>query len=208
MQNRIKICGITRLEDAQLASDLGAYALGFIFYEKSPRFIRPEAVRLILDQLNAPKELRKVGVFVNKSVEDILEWKKISGIDVIQLHGDEGRYEIEALHGHAIWKAIRLKSSDQLALLNDYGHDFEAFLFDAAVSGEYGGTGHRIAEELLSKIPREKPFILAGGLGPDNWRQVFDRFSPFGVDLSSSVELSPGIKDASKLRQLFATRNF
>lgn len=202
----IKVCGITRLEDAQLAVDLGAMALGFIFYEKSPRYISPENVRALLDRLKAPASLLKVGVFVNADPQTLRDYQDRSGVDILQLHGDEGIETLASVKDRRLWKAFRLQNSEQLSQLPLYAAYVEAFLFDAAVPGEYGGTGHRLADDLLSKIPREKSFILAGGLGPENWESVYKRYKPLAIDLSSSVEVRPGVKDAERLKQLFQRR--
>ncbi len=206
---RIKICGITRSEDARLALKLGAWALGFIFYEKSPRYIPADNVRRILDELEAEGLVpeRKVGVFVNASADVIQKTVEISGIDTVQLHGDEDAAFCQSLKGLNIWKAFRLRSADQLLALPSFEPLIEAFLFDAAVPGQYGGTGHTTDWSLVAGIQSSCPLILSGGLHPDNIQAAAAAVPAFAFDLSSGVEVKPGIKDADKLRKLFIARS-
>jgi phosphoribosylanthranilate isomerase len=206
---RIKICGITRTEDARLALQLGAWALGFIFFEKSPRYIPPAAVREILDALAAEGLVpeRKVGVFVNAPAAQIQDTVKISGIDTVQLHGDETPELCQQLSGLLLWKAFRLRSADQLLALPSFEPFAEAFLFDAAVPGQYGGTGHTTDWNLVAGIQSSRPLILSGGLHPENLQAAMSAVPAFAFDLSSGVEVKPGIKDADKLRKLFIVRS-
>ena len=205
---RIKICGITRTEDARLAMQLGAWSLGFIFYEKSPRYISADAVRRILDALAAEGIVpeRKVGVFVNASAAHIRDTVKISGIDTVQLHGDETPELCQQVSGLTLWKAFRLRSADQLLALPAFEPFAEAFLFDAAVPGQYGGTGHTTDWNLVAGIQSSRPLILSGGLHPENIQAAMTAVPAFAFDLSSGVEAEPGIKDANKLRKLFSAR--
>ncbi len=202
----IKVCGITNLEDARKAIAEGAFALGFIFYEKSPRCIAPEAAQAIIKA--CPGAHRWVGVFVNSSAERIREVIQRSGIDTVQLHGDETPEHAKALSPHRIWRAIRLKSVDQFQELPAFAPYVEAFLFDASVPGQYGGTGHTVDWNLLDQVPRDTPLIVSGGLHPGNVREAWERFKPYALDLSSGVEISPGKKDHKKLEQLFAQKAF
>ncbi|MDQ3231020.1 MAG: phosphoribosylanthranilate isomerase [Pseudobdellovibrionaceae bacterium] len=206
---RIKICGITRTEDARLAMSLGAWALGFIFYDKSPRFIEAKRVRQILDELAAEGLIpeRKVGVFVNASAETIRQTVQVSGIDTVQLHGDETLAFSQSLKGLRLWKAIRLRTAEQLHELPSFEPYVEAFLFDAAVPGQYGGTGHTTDWSLVASFPSSRPVILSGGLHPDNFQAAAATVPAFAFDLSSGVEVKPGIKDADKLRKLFLLRS-
>ncbi|WP_176736336.1 phosphoribosylanthranilate isomerase [Oligoflexus tunisiensis] len=206
---RIKICGITRTEDARLALQLGAWALGFIFHEKSPRYITAAAVRRILDDLAAEGLVpeRKVGVFVNATTDHIHNTLAISGLDTVQLHGDETPAFCQSLSGTRLWKAFRLRSSDQLLELPAFEPTIEAFLFDAAVAGQYGGTGHTTDWSLVASIQSSRPLILSGGLHPENLQAAAAAVPAFAFDLSSGVEVSPGIKNADKLRKLFQLRN-
>ncbi len=201
----IKVCGITQLKDAQLAVDLGAMALGFIFYPKSPRYISPKAAHEIIAKLT-PSSVLKVGVFVNAGAQEAKSVALESGIDILQLHGDETPEYCASLANLRLWKAFRLKSEGQIAQISAYEPFVEAFLFDAAIEGAYGGTGHSLSADLLAKIPQRKPTLLAGGLGPDNWQSTYETYRPWAIDLSSSVESSPGIKDPEKLKKLFLKR--
>ncbi|RZA13985.1 MAG: phosphoribosylanthranilate isomerase [Proteobacteria bacterium] len=201
----IKVCGITQLKDAQLAVDLGAMALGFIFYPKSPRYISPEAAYEIISKISSSSVL-KVGVFVNAGTDEAKSVALRSGIDILQLHGDETPEYCNGLSEFRLWKAFRLKSEDQISQISAFEPFVEAFLFDAAVDGDYGGTGHTLSAELLAKIPQRKPTLLAGGLGPDNWQSTYETYKPWAIDLSSSVESRPGIKDPEKLKKLFLKR--
>lgn len=206
---RIKICGITQTEDARLAMDLGAWALGFIFYAKSPRFIEARRVRNILDELAADGLVpeRKVGVFVNATATEIQKVSQESGIDTVQLHGDETVDFCQSLKDLRLWKAFRLRTAEQLKELPAFESCVEAFLFDAAVPGQYGGTGHTTDWSLVAGIKSSRPLILSGGLNPDNLQAAAAAVPAFAFDLSSGVEAKPGIKDADKLRKLFTLRS-
>ncbi len=202
----IKICGITRLEDARLAYDLGAWSLGFICYDRSPRYIAPLAIQAIIRGLPKDRPMRFVGVFVNSSPESIVKVVTMSGIDTIQLHGDEGVAVAQELGKYVIWKAFRLQKAEQFLQADAFSDHVEAFLYDAAVPGLYGGTGHLVDWELLDRAPRRKPLLVSGGLNPDNALAAWQRFQPMALDLSSGVESSPGIKDANKLKKLFSVK--
>lgn len=193
----VKICGITRLTDAQLAQELGADAIGFIF-AKSPRQITPLLASAIGDEIRTVR----VGVFVNQPLEEIKAIRKKCDLDIIQLHGDESPEFCDALGGKII-KAFSMKNENSLAQIDDYPMAWK-ILIDAYVPGQRGGTGKRINTLLLNKINNPSQIILAGGLNPQNIRQTLKNLHPFGIDVSSGVEKSPGIKDADKLRELFA----
>lgn len=204
-QVKVKVCGLTRATDAALAVRLGAWALGFIFYPKSPRYIRPEAVATLLAELrqeglSLPKT---VGVFVDATPALIREHLRSSGVDAAQLHGDEELSALIELQDLPLIKAFRLQSEAELPKLLPYAAHAEALLFDAAVPGAYGGTGHKADWGLIEKVRIPKPLILSGGLTPDNIREAIERLRPFALDLSSGVESSPGIKDPEKLYRLF-----
>ncbi len=203
--SRVKICGLTRYEDAELALQLGAWGLGFIFYAKSPRYVTPEAVREILQRLQAKglQAERHVGVFVNASAEEIRHVKEVSGIDTIQLHGDEDLTFVKHLSDLRLWKVFRLKTEEQLGEIPPYAPWVEAFLCDAAVTGTYGGTGQLADWGLLARMPTETPLIASGGLHADNIRSAADQLKPFALDVSSGVEEAPGRKDTQKMKALF-----
>jgi phosphoribosylanthranilate isomerase len=195
MRVRIKICGITCLEDAQLAVHHGADALGFMFYAPSKRCISRELARSICRAL--PPCVTKVGVFVNATREDVTETLNTCGLDVIQFHGDETpencqHYPVKTM------RAFRVHDASSLVSLEKYHTD--AWLVDSFQPDQRGGTGHAFQWDLLSSLrPYSKPLFLAGGLGPDNIRRAIEEVQPFGVDVSSGVEASAGRKCPQKL---------
>jgi phosphoribosylanthranilate isomerase len=199
---KIKICGLTRLEDARLALELGAWALGFIFYRKSPRFISPENAGKILSTLSSQlKAVRKVGVFVNPSLAEIRTAVEQAPLSVIQLHGDESEAFIQEVKAAfpklEIFQAFRL---DSFTKVSD-NIDFQ--LVDSMSQNAYGGTGTVVDWSRAAKITGA-PLILAGGLNAENVAQAMMQVSPFAVDVSSGVELSPGVKSEEKLRAFFS----
>jgi phosphoribosylanthranilate isomerase len=199
---RIKICGLTRREDAEYAQKLGAWALGFVFYPKSPRHITPEKAADIIRHLTAPA----VGVFVNQ-MDDVLKVAKIAGLKGIQLHGDETPEEclsIKKSFSGFVIKAFRPATEEQVEAIGAYKGAVDYILIDAAAGAEYGGTGKAADKALAVKAKKFGiPLILAGGLSADNIIDAVRDVAPFAADLSSGVESSPGIKDAAKLDELF-----
>lgn len=200
----VKICGITNLEDALVAVKAGADELGFNFYPKSPRYIEPAKVREITDQL--PKDIHKVGVFVNESRERILEIVDIAGLNAIQLHGDEGHSFVTALHRATekeIIKAIRVTPDFDLVDVIDF--DAHAILLDSFSKDEYGGSGKRfdwqIAKDVWTMIGC---LYLAGGISIDNVKEAIREVRPYAIDACSSVESSPGKKNHEKLQEFIA----
>jgi phosphoribosylanthranilate isomerase len=200
----VKICGLTRSADAEVAMKHGAWALGFIFYPKSPRYVEAGMVRDILKDLAAKglKPQRTVGVFVNETEERIRAIVRESGIDIVQLHGDESPEFMGKIRDLRIWRALRLRETKQLAEIAAYEPFVEALLFDAAIPGSYGGTGQLADWELLDQVPRRKPMIVSGGLGPGNARDAWQRFGPLALDVASGVESAAGIKDHEKIKLL------
>lgn len=201
---RVKICGLTRAEDAKAAHDLGAWALGFIFYPKSKRFITAQDAKNIISALPASQP---VGVFVNQT-DEAIGIAKNAGLKGIQLHGDETPDDlrrIRATFSGTIIKALRPKTEADLQAIDDYRGLADYILLDAAVGNEYGGTGHTGDWSLAQKAATFGiPIIVAGGLGPDNINAAHAQTSPYALDLSSGVEAAPGIKDHAKLQALFA----
>lgn len=194
---RVKVCGITNLEDALCAVRLGVTALGFVFYEKSPRFVKPEEAGEIIRRI--PPFVTKMGVFVNAEADYLREAKGAAGFDLYQFHGDETP-EFCAAFGEDYIKAIRVKDADSLDAVELY--DTDAFLFDAYSPDAYGGTGENFAWDVLSRRKLEGKFvILSGGLNSDNVRDAIRAVGPYAVDVSSGVESSPGIKDHKKLER-------
>ncbi len=199
---RVKICGLTRLEDALLATELGADALGFVFYPQSPRYVPPEKVRRIIAKL--PPYVTTVGVFVNETRENIAKIVEATGLDLIQLHGDEPP-EFCAYFLPRVVKAFRIRNAQDLERIDHYQGLVRAVLLDTFVPETPGGTG-RIFDWRLALQAKEKglPVILAGGLRPENVAEAVAKVAPDGLDLSSGVESSPGRKDPQKLKALFA----
>ena len=197
---KVKICGITDLEDARLAAKLGADMLGFNFYKNSLRFVEPEKAHDIISQLSVSVE--KVGVFVNESQERILEIVKQAGLDSVQLHGDEDEdfiVKLSKLKAVPIIRAFRVSSS--LAFDEAVNSTATFVLLDGYSESYFGGTGitfdWSLAQEVTTILP--KAVFLAGGLTAENVRQAVKTVRPYAVDVASGVESSPGKKDPKKL---------
>ncbi len=201
MNVRVKICGITRLEDASAAVEAGADALGFMFYEPSPRYIRPPDAARIIAQL--PPFIAKVGVFVDATENFIRDAINACRLDSIQLHGNESPAFCGCFNLPVI-KAFRIKDAESLRPLPQF--QTSAWLLDSYTPGVPGGTGERFNWDLAVKAKAlGKPIILAGGLTPGNVRDAVQQVQPYAVDVSSGVESSaPGKKDHLKLRQFIA----
>ncbi|VAW36934.1 Phosphoribosylanthranilate isomerase [hydrothermal vent metagenome] len=194
MTIRIKICGITNMEDALLAVESGADMLGFVFWDKSPRSVTPEAAALIIEKL--PPEVTTVGVFVDEDPVKVADIKKSAGLSLVQLHGSESPAYCRAMQGRFI-KALRVKDAASLRGLSEYGA--EAILLDTFVKGRPGGTGAAFDWSLLTGMDYAGGVILAGGLTPDNVEDALSHYSPLAVDVSSGVEAEPGKKDPAKV---------
>jgi phosphoribosylanthranilate isomerase len=192
----VKICGITRLEDARAAVDAGASAIGFIFWEGSPRFIDPERARAIANAVPAP--VVTVGVFVNTGADHINAVADRIGLSVIQLHGDETPADAAAI-GRPIIKAL----SDLDAAHVDQWPDAITLLVDAQDPVRRGGTGQKADWTRAAALARRRRVLLAGGLNAENVADAVRAVRPFGIDVSSGVERSPGIKDHERLAALF-----
>ncbi len=193
----VKICGITRAEDARLAVSLGATAIGFIFWPSSPRAISPLRARAIVDAL--PISVTTVGVFVNAGRDEIEAAADEANLQAVQLHGDETPELARSLSRRVI-KAVPL-TADIDERVNDWPGTM--LLLDAHDPAKRGGTGRLIDWDRAAAIARARDVILAGGLGPANVADAVARVRPAGIDVSSGVESSPGIKDPEKLRALF-----
>lgn len=201
-QTKVKICGITNLEDARFASGAMVDYLGFIFTESSPRYIDPEKAGAIVNWVEGPE---KIGVFMNQPLDDVNVLAKFSGIDLVQLHGNE-TIEYCQLIEKPIIKVIHVGESStkeeietQVAL---YSEVADYLLFDTKANGKFGGTGKTFDWSLLDEIADDIPFFLAGGLNPENVSQAIETVQPFAVDLNSGVEEEPGLKDFEKIEQL------
>jgi len=198
---RIKICGITNLEDALLAADLGADALGFIFYPKSPRKVAPEAARAIIAQL--PPLVTTVGVFVDEDAAAVRDLAARVGLDWVQLHGQEPPEYCRSL-GRRVIKGFRVQDQHSLSALEAYRGAAQALLLDTYKKGQIGGTGETFNWTLAREAQKYGPIILAGGLNPDNVAQAIAAAQPQAVDVASGVETGPGKKDPEKLKRFFA----
>ena len=193
---RVKICGITNLADAQAAAEAGADALGFVFYEKSPRFVSMKTAAEISRAL--PPFIIRVGVFVNPTKELVLKAIAECGLSLLQFHGDEPP-EFCAQFGLMSMKAFRIRDAGSLKELPKYKTD--AWLLDAYSSDTLGGTGEVFNWDLAVEAQKSgRPIFLAGGLTPENVADAVRKVRPFGVDVSSGVESSPGKKDHAKVR--------
>jgi phosphoribosylanthranilate isomerase len=198
---RIKICGITNIEDALLAADLGADALGFIFYPPSPRAIAADAARDIIAQL--PPFVTTVGVFVDEDAAAVKELAAAVGLDWLQLHGRETPEYCQGL-GRRVIKGFRIRDENSLAGLAAYRGAVQAFLLDTYKKGQVGGTGETFNWDLAHQARKYGPIILAGGLTPENVAQAITTAQPQAVDVASGVEAAPGKKDPERLRAFFA----
>ena len=196
---RVKICGITRAIDAQLAVELGADAIGFVFWEPSPRAISPAAAAEIAIQL--PRDVTRVGVFVDAAPGIVSEIAEQVGLDAAQLHGDE---DVAAYADCrvALLKAIALNSQESLASAVALPPDV-TLLIDAHAPIDRGGTGQLADWTEAARLAASRPVVLAGGLHAGNIVQAIGRVRPWGVDVSSGVEDAPGLKNAGKMRALF-----
>ncbi|MGA9753849.1 MAG: phosphoribosylanthranilate isomerase, partial [Desulfobaccales bacterium] len=193
---RIKICGITNLEDALLAAELGADALGFIFYPKSPRKVAPEAARSIIAQL--PPFVAAVGVFVDEDAAVVRALAARVGLDWVQVHGQESPEYCRGLGRRAI-KGFRIKDASSLKQLEPFRGAVQAFLLDTYIKGQVGGTGEVFDWHLAREAKKYGRIILAGGLTPYNVAQAIATAQPDAVDAASGSEAAPGRKDPVKL---------
>ena len=207
MYMHIKICGLTNLDDALAAVDAGADYLGFNFYPKSPRLITPGACAAIaaaLAQRGAP--VTTVGLFVNTDPAEAAELLDLCGLNLAQLHGDEQPQNLTRLWGRA-FKAVRdahLGNLDDLAAVTVFSPGAPALLVDAYQPGMYGGTGRTANWNLARPVAERYPIFLAGGLTPANVAEAIAAVRPWGVDVASGVEASPGRKDREKMVQFVA----
>jgi phosphoribosylanthranilate isomerase len=195
---RVKICGITNLPDALAAIKAGSDALGFVFYQKSPRYISPDKAREIIRQL--PQRVRKVGVFVKAQEKTIKSIAKTCALDILQFHGRESPEFCRRFKGYRIIKSFRVKGRLDLRQLRQY--EVFAYLFDSFSKAKLGGTGRQFNWKLLKGLSGiKRPVFLSGGLNQQNVQKAVSTVHPMWVDVSSSVEVSPGKKDAAKVKE-------
>lgn len=193
----VKICGLTRYEDAAAALDYGADYLGFIFYERSPRYVPPEVVKQVVAKL--PKASQTVGVFVNKKADDVRAIVELCGLSITQLHGGE-TYGDFSEWSTPIWRVLAFDAASRAWQPDPAGWAASRYVVDAAVPGQYGGTGVKADWEQAGLLAKSIPVMLAGGLTPENVVAAIDKVKPVGVDVASGVEQSKGIKDHHAVR--------
>lgn len=198
-QVKVKVCGITNAEDASAAVAAGADALGFIFYEKSPRYVVPAVAAAIIAEL--PPLVTPVGVFVNEGLATVRSIMDTCGLALAQLHGDENVSYCRDL-SRPTMKGLRLKDRGTLLALAEYrGRGaVRGFVLDAFSENAYGGTGQTTDWGLAADVAKTTPILLAGGLTPDNVAEAIRTVHPYAVDVSSGVESAPGKKDHAKIR--------
>ena len=194
---KVKICGVTRLEDALAAVRLGADALGFNFWPGSKRYLPPAEARAIVQRL--PPLVTAVGVFVDPTRDEVARAVEASGVVMAQLHGDEPP-ELCLSMPVPVLKAIRVHDLHALAQLASY--EVRGFVLDTPSPG-YGGSGRTFDWSLVFEAARAMPVVLAGGLTPENVGEAVRRVRPWAVDVASGVESAPGVKDPDKLRRFF-----
>jgi phosphoribosylanthranilate isomerase len=196
---KVKVCGITNAEDASAAVEAGADALGFIFYEKSPRYVVPAVASRIIAEL--PPLVLPVGVFVNEGMATVRSIMDTCGLAMAQLHGDESASYCRELSRPSL-KALRLKDRGSLLALAEYQGrgGVRGFVLDSFSEMAYGGTGEVADWTLAAEVAKSSPILLAGGLTPDNVAEAVRTVRPYGVDVSSGVESAPGKKERAKLR--------
>ena len=197
---RVKVCGITRAEDALLAAELGASALGFVFWTRSPRAVAADTVRRITE--GVPPFVSTIGVFVNQPPDEVMDTAARAGLTAIQLHGDE---DASAYAGGPlrVIKALPVGDGFTMAAVDGVPRAMTVLL-DAHDPQRRGGTGRTIEWTVAAAVAERRPIILSGGLKPENVRAAAHAVKPYAVDVSSGVESVPGVKDESKLRAFFA----
>ena len=197
-----KVCGIRRSRDARHAVQAGANAIGLIFYDPSPRAVTPAIAKRVASAV--PEGVRRVGVFVNEKPTTVATMVGVAGLDTVQLHGDEGPSECSAIRNAVgadveIWKAIRVGPGFDGTPLGDY--EVDAFLLDTAQAGFYGGTGMVFPWHLAQHARPYGKIVLSGGLDGTNAAEAIRIVRPWGIDSSSRLEISPGVKDHLKVER-------
>ena len=196
---KVKICGITDAADAVKAFEFGADFVGFIFFENSPRKIAKEKAREIIAAL--PKELLKVGLFLDQDPEEVKTIAGEVGLDLLQLHGNESIEYCDTLKkDFKIIKSFKVKDPSSIEGVGEY-RNVDHYLFDTYVKGVPGGTGKSFNWNILKGMVFEKPIFLAGGLNPGNVSEAVEKIAPYAVDVASGVESSPGKKDHELLKE-------
>lgn len=195
---KVKICGITNQDDAVASVEAGCDALGFLFYNKSPRAITPAEAASIIK--NLPKQVIKIGVFVNEKESIVRRIAKLCKLDILQFHGEESAEYCRKFAGYKIIKVFRIRNKMDLSKVMKY--KVFAYLFDTYVKGKKGGTGKQFNWSMVSHLEGVKcPIFLSGGLTEENVKKAIKTVHPQWVDASSSLECKPGIKDHKRVKR-------
>jgi phosphoribosylanthranilate isomerase len=209
-QLRIKICGITRSDRGREIAKLGATALGFVCVERSPRYVTAVQIKAIIDCLELPVET--IGVFADATIAEIVRTVTITGLTGVQLHGAESPEFCQQLRKQLpkieLIKAFRWKNAESFQEIDNYSQRVDTLLLDAYHPQMLGGTGKTINWSELQQFKPGLPWLLAGGLTPQNVTEALTQLKPNGIDLSSGLERSPGDKDLVKVAQLFASLGY
>lgn len=202
-RTKVKICGLTSLEDARYASGAMADYLGFIFVPSSKRLINPDLAAAIIAWIEGPQS---VGVFMNQPIDDVVDITTKTGIQLVQLHGHESP-EYCSLMNVPVIKAIHVTENDTQESIHDKVQPYigvvDFLLFDTQSGGASGGTGVPFDWSILNVLELDIPFFLAGGIGPDNVKSAIARVHPYCVDVNSKIEMSPGVKQLEKFEEFF-----
>ena len=202
----IKICGVTQVDQAQALADLEIQAIGLIGVPQTPRYLIPEQMRAIVAAL--PTSLETVGVFRDHPIAELVQIVEHVGLTTLQLHGQETPNDCGELARCCpqirLIKAFRLRDPQDLEIMGEYQAVVDRVLVDTYHPQQWGGTGIPLNWSLLQPVSFPRPWILAGGLNPHNIRAALTTVQPFGIDVSSGVEVSPGVKDLDKVKQLLA----
>ena len=199
---KVKICGITNLEDALVSFFAGADALGFVFYKKSPRYIRPQKAANISRIL--PKKIKRVGVFVDEKVKTVKKIAKLCGLDMLQFQGKEEPEYCKKFEGCKVIKAFRISKKEDLEQISKY--KTFAYLFDSFSNTQAGGTGTKFNWKILAPAARiDSSVFISGGLAACNVKEAIKLLKPSWVDVSSSLEIKPGKKDHKKIKKFIQT---
>lgn len=209
---RVKICGITKPEEGLAIAEMGATALGFICVPASARYVTAAQIRAVVDRI-VTLPVARIGVFANTTLQEICQVSEAAGLTGVQLHGDESPEFCDRLRqllpdGTEIIKALRVKNAAALNSVRAYLGWIDTLLLDAYHPGMLGGTGKQLDWSSLKEFNPGCPWLLAGGLTPDNILEAIAQVKPSGIDLSSGVERSPGEKDLVKVARLFEKLRF
>lgn len=197
---KVKVCGITRRDDALRAADLGASAVGFVFWPRSPRYVEPETAAAFAREL--PADVAPVGVFVDPAVSDVRRIAELVGLAAVQLHGDEPATLCDGLP-YRVLKAVAVAGETTTSDAAGRVPGHITVLLDARDPVRRGGTGRTVDWHVAAGVAARRRIFLAGGLAPENVGAALSTVRPYGIDVSSGVEEQPGRKDAGRLREFF-----